>query len=457
MDRAESPTLIYTPSQLTQELRTLLESALPSLWIEGEISNLARPASGHIYFTLKDANAQVRCALFRGRASALRHHPTDGDQVRLRARASLYPGRGEFQLIVEHLEPAGEGALQRAFEALKKRLAAEGLFDSELKRPLPAQPRRLGVVTSPSGAAIRDVLQVLQRRFPALPVRIYPVPVQGSAAAPAIANALELAGRRRDVDVLLLTRGGGSLEDLWPFNEEAVARALRACPLPVVSAVGHEVDVTIADLAADYRAPTPSAAAEALSPDGGAWLQSLQSLERRIQDATRRRLRQERHRVETLQRRLDGQHPRRRLRDRAQRLDDLEGRLQRTLQRGLAQRGERLGNARHRLAVQTPKRRIAQEHRRLTPLLQRRDHAIRQRLATLEQRLAQAGGRLETVSPLATLHRGYAVVQRADDGSVVRSAQSVTTGDALRTRVASGLIHCRVEATEAETDDAHNT
>ncbi|MBK1727471.1 exodeoxyribonuclease VII large subunit, partial [Halorhodospira neutriphila] len=290
-------TPVYTPSQLNQEVRGMLETALPTVWVEGEISNLARPASGHIYFTLKDAGAQVRCALFRGRASALRHRPGDGDQVRVRAKASLYPARGAFQLIVEHLEEAGEGALRQAFEALQQRLAAEGLFSAADKRPLPAQPQRLGVVTSPTGAAIRDVLTVLARRFPALPVLIYPVAVQGEGAAPAIARALELAGRRREVDVLLLTRGGGSLEDLWPFNEEAVARAIRACPIPVVSAVGHEVDVTIADLAADLRAPTPSAAAEALSPDAAAWLERTRALRRRLEAAGARHLQGQRRRL----------------------------------------------------------------------------------------------------------------------------------------------------------------
>ena len=451
----QQPETVYTPSQLNQEVRTLLETALPSIWVEGEISNLARPASGHIYFTLKDANAQVRCALFRGRASALRHRPADGDQVRLRARASIYPARGEFQLIVEHLEDAGEGALRRAFEALKQRLSAEGLFAAEAKRPLPSLPRRLGVVTSPTGAAIRDVLQVLHRRFPALPVLIYPAPVQGDGAAAAIAAAIELAGRRQEADLLLVTRGGGSLEDLWPFNEEAVARAIRACPLPVVSAVGHEVDVTIADLAADYRAPTPSAAAEAISPDQAALQSRLAELERRAADAVGRSQRRRGERLEGLARRLHAQHPGRRLLDRAQRLDELDGRLRRSIRNGVDGRRQRLAAARQRLALQDPRRQAERDARRLAELEQRLQQGARSRLAQAEQRMSHASRALHAVSPLATLERGYAIVQHADDEGIVREATTVSAGDTVRARLRRGHLDCRVETVHPPEEEGH--
>ncbi|HKL78459.1 MAG TPA: exodeoxyribonuclease VII large subunit, partial [Gammaproteobacteria bacterium] len=284
---AESDLPVYTVSRLNHEARGLLESGFPLLWIEGELSNLSRPSSGHMYFTLKDEQAQVRCAMFRGRNRLLRFKPADGTKVLIRAQVSLYVARGEFQLIVEHMEEAGEGALQRAFEELKRKLAAEGLFADELKRPLPTFPRQVGVITSATGAAVRDVLTTLRRRFPALPVVVYPVPVQGQAAAPAIAEALATANRRAECDVLILTRGGGSLEDLWSFNEPEVARAIRTSDLPVVVGVGHEVDVTIADFAADVRAPTPSAAAELVVPDAREWLATLDRLRRRLHGAAR--------------------------------------------------------------------------------------------------------------------------------------------------------------------------
>ncbi len=391
--------VIYSPSRLNQEVRLLLETALPAVWVEGEISNLARPSSGHLYFTLKDRDAQIRCAFFKGKAIGLRHRPENGDHVLARAKVSLYPARGEFQLIVEHLEDAGEGALQRALEALKAKLQAEGLFDPAHKRPLPSLPRRLGVITSPTGAAIRDVLTVLQRRFPALAVRIYPVPVQGESAAPAIVEALEVAGRRGDTDALLLTRGGGSLEDLWAFNDERIARAIRACPIPVVSAVGHEVDFTISDLAADQRAATPSAAAELLSPDSGEWLERLASLRRRMAETARRHIRRQQTGLDALANRLAAQHPGRRVKERAQRLDELEQRLT---------RGFRDVLARRRGAVEG---------------------------------LARA---LHAVSPLATLERGYAVVQRDRDGAVVHSVGQVAVGETVSARLAEGIIRCEV-------------
>ena len=380
----------------------LLEAGLPPCWIEGELSNFARPSSGHWYFTLKDADAQVRCAMFRGANSRVRVAPKDGMHVLLRARVSLYEARGEYQLVAEHLEEAGEGALRRRFEELKARLAAEGLFDAALKRALPRLPKRIGVVTSPTGAAIRDILHVLARRFPAVPVLIYPVPVQGTGAAAEIAAAIRLASERGDADVLILARGGGSLEDLWAFNEEPVARAIRASAIPVVSGVGHEVDFTIADFAADVRAPTPSGAAEIVVPDRAEWRRSLLATQERLARAWRRLGGQARERLAWLARRLELTHPRTRLAARAQRLDELEARLAR---------------------------------------------ALRRELAEARARLAAAARTLNAVSPLATLERGYAIVTLAD-GRVVRAARDVVPGDEVRARTASGQFAARVTTVE---------
>ena len=389
---------VYSVSRLNREAKLLLEGALPALWVEGELSNFARPSSGHWYFTLKDASAQVRCAMFRTSNQRLRLTPRDGLQVLLRARVSLYEARGEYQLIVEHLEEAGEGALRRRFEELKAKLAAEGLFDSARKRALPRLPRRIGVVTSPTGAAIRDILHVLARRFPAVPVRIYPVPVQGTGAAAEIAAAIRRAGDSGDLDVLIVARGGGSLEDLWAFNEEAVARAIVASRVPVVSGIGHEIDFTIADFAADVRAPTPSGAAELVVPDRGEWLRTLALALERLVRASQRRLRREHERLGWLAGRLERLHPRERLVARMQRLDELEGRLGRTLRERLARAGLRLGAVARTLAA---------------------------------------------VSPLGTLERGYAIVLGAD-GQVVRAASEVATGSEIRARTARGSLRALV-------------
>ncbi|MEL7450439.1 MAG: exodeoxyribonuclease VII large subunit, partial [Pseudomonadota bacterium] len=326
---------VFTVARLNQEARAVLESGLGIVWVEGELSNLARPASGHLYFSLKDGRAQVRCAMFRQRNRALRFAPRDGLKVLVRARVSLYEPRGDFQLQVDHMEAGGEGALRLAFEALKTKLAAEGLFDERPDRELPSLPQRVGVITSPSGAVIRDILNVLRRRFPALPVLIYPVAVQGDAAAGQIVAALERAGRRADCDVIVLARGGGSLEDLWPFNEEAVARAIHACPIPVVSAVGHETDVTIADFTADLRAPTPSAAAELIVPDRADLARHVGSLVERAQRAARRHFERQRERLRWLEGRLQQCHPGQRLHTQAQRLDELEARLRNSVSQRL--------------------------------------------------------------------------------------------------------------------------
>ncbi|MBK7249667.1 MAG: exodeoxyribonuclease VII large subunit [Gammaproteobacteria bacterium] len=395
--RAERP--VYTVSRLNREVRLLLEQGLGVVWVEGELSNLAQPSSGHWYFTLKDAGAQLRCAFFRQKNARAAYAPSNGQQMLARGRISLYEPRGDYQLIVEHLEPAGIGALRQEFERLKMRLAAEGLFDEALKRDLPPVPHRIGVITSPSGAAIRDILHVLARRFPAAAVLVYPVPVQGAQAAPAIAAALALASERAECDVLILARGGGSLEDLWAFNDERVARAIRASRVPVVSGIGHEVDFTIADFAADVRAPTPSGAAEIVVPESSTWLEALARHGQRLAVAMRRKLRDERTRFEGTELRLRRAHPGVQLAQRVQRLDDLEQQLLRALRRRLESTAYRL-----QLAVRT----------------------------------------LHTASPLATLARGFAIVTRVADGTLVTEAASLTPGEEIDARLARGSLRARV-------------
>jgi exodeoxyribonuclease VII large subunit len=444
-DTQETRRDVWTVSRLNAETRAALEGSFPLLWIEGEVSGFSQPRSGHWYFTLKDPFAQVRCAMFRSRNALLRFTPVDGQQVLLRARVSFYEARGEFQLAVEHMEPSGEGALRRAFEELKARLAREGLFDADRKKPLPAHPRRLGVVTSPTGAAIHDVLTVLARRFPGLPVVIYPVPVQGNGAAAAIAAMLRIADARAECDVLLLTRGGGSPEDLAPFNDEALARTIALLRTPIVSAVGHEVDFTIADFVADRRAPTPSAAAELVSPDGAALREAATRLVLRLRQAQARSLALARTRLDHLTHRLGQTHPAAPLRQRAQRIDELDVRLRRALGRRLDGLRARLVRDRDRLALLTPARRLVLLGQRLDALGQRLHAATRERLAARRGLLAAASGALDALSPLATLARGYALVRRADDGRIVRDCASAPPGTRVSTLVADGVLDCLVE------------
>ena len=409
---------IFSPSQLVRLARNLLEDAFPLIWVEGEISNFSRPASGHFYFSLKDAQAQVRCAMFKPKTAWLRFKPADGMRVLARARVGLYEARGEFQLIVEHLEEAGEGALLRAFAELKARLAAEGLFDPAVKRAIPKLPRRIGIVTSPTGAAVHDVLSVIKRRFPLAQVEILPVPVQGKDAPPAIAAMLACASKASRHDALLLTRGGGSLEDLWAFNDEDVARAIRACTIPVVSAIGHEIDFTIADFAADLRAPTPSAAAELLVPDAGEILRALDNVHARLQQWIHHRLHALAQRGDHALARLRAQHPRQRLRAGRDRLASLYARLHRQHPAGtLTRRADALRTGIERMRAQ-----------------------FAQRLQAREQRLSELARTLNAVSPLATMQRGYAILIDRDTGKVVRSVEASRHASRFRARLADGEI-----------------
>jgi exodeoxyribonuclease VII large subunit len=435
---------VFSVGRLNAEARALLEGAFPLIWVQGELSNVSRPSSGHLYFTLKDADAQIRCAMFRGNNRFLKFRPADGQQVLVRASLSLYEARGDYQLIVQGMEEAGDGALQRAFEALKQKLAAEGLFDAAHKVGLPALPRRIGVVTSPTGAAIRDILSVLARRFPAIPVLIYPVPVQGAGAGAEIAAAIRRADRRRDCDVLIVARGGGSLEDLWAFNEDAVARAIYDCGIPVVSGVGHEVDFTIADFVADRRAPTPSVAAEMVSPDRGEWLNQLRALDTELYKRLRRRLERLNERLDWLGKRLRQQHPGQRLRQRAQRLDELEQRLRGAARTGLRQRRAELATLTARLQRHHPGPRLQHLRDREAALARRLHIATRTHLAQLRQRLGGVMRALDAVSPLATLERGYAIVTTSD-GKVLHDAAQARRGDTVTARLARGRLRCTVD------------
>jgi len=434
---------IYTVSRLNREAKLLLEGSFPAVWLEGEISNLARPTSGHAYFCLKDAQAQVRCALFRTQLRLIPVTPREGMHVLVRARVSLYEGRGEFQLIIEHLEEAGEGALRRAFEALKMRLSQEGLFDLSRKRPLPPLPRRIGVITSPTGAVLHDVVTTLRRRFPAIPVLLYPIPVQGAAAAEKVAAAIRLAGERRDCDVLILARGGGSLEDLWAFNEEIVARAIVACPVPIVSGVGHETDLTIADLAADVRAPTPTAAAELVSPHRGEWLERFRGLEIRLARLATEALRNRGQRLDWLAARLV--HPRARIDTLSHRLATLRQRLAFAQSRILHHRRNRLHELNTRLERCSPLSAVRARSLDCRHLYERLRHATLRELERRREQLAQLGQALNAYSPLATLDRGYAIVRDAKGGAILRDAQSIEPGERVEARLARGVLECVVE------------
>jgi len=430
---------VYSVSELNQTIRGLLESQFPLLWVEGEISNLAQPASGHIYFTLKDAKAQVRCAMFKGRKQLLRFKPENGQQVLIRAKVGLYEARGEYQLIAEHMEEAGDGALRRAYEELKARLADEGLFDESLKLPIPELPQRIAVITSATGAAIRDVLSVLKRRFPSIPVLIYPVAVQGDKAAPEICRAIKRASDQQDCDVILLVRGGGSLEDLWAFNEESVARAIVDCKIPIISGVGHEVDVTIADFAADHRAATPSAAAELVSPSQQAYLHKFQAYQRSLLRIIQNRLLRLNEQSEWLQTRLKKQHPSSQLMQQSQQLDDLAQRLQNAFQSLISEKKHDLKYSLQGLINNRPDQFIDYQKIQLDDLINRLLYMSQATLENRQQQLATLSRTLQAVSPLNTLSRGYSIT-RDSDGHTITSSKQLKKGDLINTQLEHGKV-----------------
>lgn len=439
---------IYTVTQLNRETSQLLCEHFLTVLVEGELSNLSTPASGHIYFTLKDANAQIRCAMFKNQQRRLGFKPENGKQVVVKAQVSLYEPRGDYQLIVERIEEAGDGALRRTFEALKLKLSAEGLFDAIHKKNLPVLPKTIGVITSPSGAAIRDILTVLQRRFAAIPVIVYPAAVQGSNAQHEIANAVATANKLRQCDVIILARGGGSPEDLWAFNEEKVARAIYASAIPIISGIGHETDFTIADFVADLRAATPSAAAEHASPDQQQWLARFIYLESRLQQQLQRKIQQKQQTLDWIGKRLQQQHPGQRLARNRQRMTELEARLQQTMQARLRHHAGIIEAKTAKLWQHTPIITINSYKQRQCYLSQRLIKAGQRRLEQLNQRLLNASQTLHAVSPLATLKRGYALALHLPSGQIIRSSAQLRAGDLVQTRLAQGQFTSQVKNIE---------
>jgi exodeoxyribonuclease VII large subunit len=434
---------VWSVSELTQRIKDLLEERFPGFWVEGEISNLRIPASGHAYFTLKDEAAQIRAVLFRNRARRVRFEPTDGLSVLAFGGLEVYGPRGEYQLVVELLEPKGLGALQLAFEQLKTRLGAEGLFDAARKRPIPRFPRKIAVVTSPTGAAIRDILNIIARRFADLHILVYPVRVQGEEAPAEIVQAFRELGEIQDLDVIIVARGGGSLEDLWAFNEEAVARAIAASKVPVISAVGHETDWTIADFVADLRAPTPSGAAELVVEEKEALIREVGLLYRRLLRSVPERVARWRTQVESLARRRVLTDPARPLRDWQRRCDELSARLLLALRVGHRQVTQRVAAGTNSLRSQSPAARITHCSRIVEQLDGRLRSGVAHSVSDSRQRLQSAVGQLESLSPLAVLRRGYSLT-RLPTGEVVRSARQVGPGSDVRVLLHEGSLDCRV-------------
>ena len=434
------PSDILTVSELNRSVRDLLEHRYPLLWVKGEISNFMLAKSGHAYFVLKDAQAQLRCAMFRNRHQNLTWQARDGMQVEVQGLVTLYESRGEFQLVAETMRQAGRGTLFETFLRLKEKLEKEGLFAERDKRPLPFLPRSIGIVTSAQGAALRDVLTTLARRNPSAGVIVYPTVVQGAGAGAKIARAISIAASRRECDVLIVCRGGGSIEDLWAFNDEAVARAIRACPVPVVSGVGHETDFTIADFAADVRAPTPTAAAELVSPERDALLDNISTLLTALRRRVLREIEDRAQSIDHLSRRL--QHPGQRLRERGQFLDQLNQRLDRAGHRAIEQQGWILASLVQRLAQETP--RIFELSERVRNQTGRIDIAIHATLARDSSRLDGLLSSLQHLAPQHVLERGYSLV-RDGAGRVVRDAVHIKVGDPLEISFARGGALSRVE------------
>jgi exodeoxyribonuclease VII large subunit len=435
----------FTVSQLNRQIQQLLEASLPWILVEGEISNLAKPGSGHWYFSLKDDRAQIRCAMFKGKNSAVRFQPKDGDMVRLRARVTFYGPRGDCQLSVEGMESAGEGALQQAFERLKNTLQTEGLFSPEHKKPLPTQPERVAIITSPVGAAVRDMIIAFRRRFPLTELTILPSLVQGQDAAKNIVKQLNRADDSGYFDAIILGRGGGSLEDLWSFNDEALARRIFQATTPIVSAVGHETDFTIADFVADVRAATPTAAAELLSPDKAQLIRQIAQQESQLTRRMSRILEQSQQQLDFMIKRI--RHPKERIDQQQTQLDQLKRRLQQSLERTIQEHKVKTQNLEHRLQKNTPARRIEQNQEKLRDIDARLALALNNTLTSKQISFARLIDKLNLVSPLNTLSRGYAIASK--DKQVIRSVNEIQKGDSIKVRVQDGEINCTVAATKA--------
>jgi len=435
------PNTIYQVSDLVDQMRRLMEASYPQIWIEGELSSLSAPASGHLYFSLKDEHSQLRCAMFKNRAAISRYRPKAGDLVRVRARISVYSARGDLQCIVQHIEEAGEGLLQRRFEELKTKLDQAGLFNLAHKQALPGFAKHIGLITSPSGAAVKDVLSTLKRRCPGIPVTIYPAVVQGEDAAAALVSAIADAIQHQRCDVLILARGGGSLEDLWCFNDEALANAIFHCPIPIVSGIGHEVDFTIADLVADQRAPTPTAAAEMLSPDTVQLSKQLRNMAVRLPLNVKRTQNRLAQNVDVSFRQLS--HPRQQLKQNRERLQNKSRQLQRSTLQQLSRVRTEIGQTQHRLKSLSPHNRIEQHKKQSSSLTKRLVSAQRQRIKTDQQHYQIIASTLHAVSPLATLDRGFSIARDKNDAILRRATQSAID-DEISLQLKSGTLQCTV-------------
>ena len=442
-NKPPNPNDIYTISRLNREVRTVLEDVFPTIWVQGEVSNLAKPASGHLYFTLKDNAAQVRCAMFKNRQSGMRFDPENGMQVMARANIGLYEGRGEYQLIIESLEPAGAGALQVAFEALKQKLSAEGLFAEENKKPLPVYPENIGIITSATGAAVQDILSILKRRYPSGNVIIYTTPVQGDGAAVKIANAIKLADKRNECDVLIITRGGGSLEDLWAFNEEIVARTIFEVATPIVSGIGHETDFTIADFIADHRAATPSAAAEFISPDSNVTTKQLKHREEQLIRYQKQTINNLQRQVELLSIQLP--HPKQRLMELIQRTDEYSIRLKYQIENKASHKRIELTELSSRINELNPANKIARQIEKVGNLQSQFKKSIKIILDKANRETSRLSHMLETVSPIATLERGYAIVTDTKTNTIVTNTSDLRSGDQLRIRLSKAEIDSTID------------
>ena len=441
---------IYNVTRLNREVRAVLEGSFPSIWLKGEISNFACPASGHMYLSLKDVHSQVRCAMFKGKNRFLKFEPENGAEVLVRANVSLYEGRGEFQLIIEQMELAGEGGLQRAYEELKQKLFKEGLFEEDHKKPVPTMPRTIGVITSPTGAAIRDILSVLKRRYPAGNIIVYPVAVQGDGSAEQITTMLKTAERRNECDVIIVSRGGGSIEDLWAFNNETMARTIFDCSVPVVSGIGHEIDFTIADFVADQRAATPSAAAELVSPDQMQIKQTLSLQHTRLSQILQSSLRTLKQNISHLEKRLP--HPATQLQNNAQRLDAISLRMNHSINSTVTQQNHRLHEQLSNLNKHSPLQRLKFYMERSEQIHQRLQQATNHLYQNLNAQIQTVARALNAVSPLATLNRGYAIVEKYDNQEIIRDARQLVSGDEVLTRFSKGQAKCTVNEIFANVD-----
>lgn len=445
----ETTKRIFSVSELNTKAKLILEQEIGLVWLEAEISNLSRPASGHWYFSLKDKKSQIRCAFFKNRNRLLDFTPEDGQQLRVRGRISLYEARGDYQLIVDHVEPLGKGHLQKIYEETKQRLYKAGFFDKEHKQTLPCMPQQIGLVTSPSGAAIQDALHILKRRFPKALVVIYPVIVQGEDAAMKIIEAVKSAIRRKECDVLLLIRGGGSLEDLWPFNDEQLATAIFECPIPIVTGIGHEVDDTIADFVADVRAPTPSAAAEIAVPDQSELVASIQQQQYRLIRQVKKSLNNASQQMNWYTRHFQQFHPKRQLSVKYQQLNTLSRHLQQTIRTMLNNSAQMMMLLNQRIDTQSPSKLIKQYRERIKSHCSLLDNSVNNTLQLSRYRLDSRTRSLDAVSPIATLSRGYSISTRVDTGACIRQASELTEGELMKTQLKKGSVISRIESIDA--------